>query len=72
MLSTGLFMASSKLRSVDEKRSLAFTLQNDIQTVGEGILRRALLPVHEPCERVGSFVFKGRDEPVSVYRIQGG
>ena len=30
---------------------------------------RVLLPVHEPCERVGSFVLKGRSEPVSVYRV---
>jgi adenylate cyclase len=37
-----------------------------------GDTTRALLPVHEPCERVGSFVLKGRDEPVSVYRILGG
>jgi len=37
-----------------------------------GDTTRALLPVHEPCERVGSFVLKGRSEPVSVYRIVGG
>jgi adenylate cyclase len=37
-----------------------------------GDTTRALLPVHEPCERVGSFVLKGRDEPVSVYRVAGG
>jgi adenylate cyclase len=37
-----------------------------------GDTTRALLPVHEPCERVGSFVLKGRDEPMSVYRILGG
>jgi adenylate cyclase len=37
-----------------------------------GDTTRALLPVHEPCERVGSFVLKGRAEPVSVYRIVGG
>src|SRR5262245_1766442 len=37
-----------------------------------GDTTRALLPVHEPCERVGSFVLKGRSEPVSVYRILGG
>ena len=36
-----------------------------------GDTTRALLPVHEPCERVGSFVLKGRDEPMSVYRILG-
>jgi adenylate cyclase len=37
-----------------------------------GDTTRALLPVHEPCERIGSFVLKGRSEPVSVYRIVGG
>jgi len=37
-----------------------------------GDTTRALLPVHEPCERAGSFVLKGRTEPVSVYRILGG
>jgi len=37
-----------------------------------GDATRALLPVHEPCERIGSFVLKGRSEPVSVYRILGG
>jgi adenylate cyclase len=37
-----------------------------------GDTTRALLPVHEPCERVGSFVLKGRSEAVSVYRIVGG
>lgn len=37
-----------------------------------GDTTRALLPVHEPCERVGSFVLKGRTEAVSVYRIVGG
>jgi adenylate cyclase len=37
-----------------------------------GDTTRALLPVHEPCERVGSFVLKGRTEPASVYRIVGG
>jgi adenylate cyclase len=37
-----------------------------------GDTTRALLPAHEPCERVGSFVLKGRSEPVSVYRIVGG
>jgi adenylate cyclase len=37
-----------------------------------GDTTRALLPVHEPCERVGSFVLKGRTEAVSVYRILGG
>jgi len=37
-----------------------------------GDTTRALLPVHEPCERVGSFVLKGRTEPVDVYRIVGG
>ena len=37
-----------------------------------GDTTRALLPVHEPCERVGSFVLKGRSEPASVYRILGG
>ena len=37
-----------------------------------GDTTRALLPVHEACERVGSFVLKGRSEPVSVYRIVGG
>ena len=37
-----------------------------------GDTTRALLPVHEPCDRTGSFVLKGRDEPVSVYRILGG
>jgi adenylate cyclase len=30
---------------------------------------RARLPVHEPCERIGSFVLKGRSEALSVYRI---
>jgi adenylate cyclase len=30
---------------------------------------RLLLPVHEPCERVGSFLLKGRSEPMSVYRV---
>ena len=30
---------------------------------------RARLPVQEPCERMGSFVLKGRSEPVSVYRV---
>jgi len=35
---------------------------------------RVLLPINEPCERVGSFVLKGRSEPMSVYRVdpQGG
>ncbi|HUQ25765.1 MAG TPA: adenylate/guanylate cyclase domain-containing protein [Burkholderiales bacterium] len=37
-----------------------------------GDTTRSLLPVHEPCERVGSFVLKGRTEPVSVYRVEGG
>ena len=37
-----------------------------------GDTTRALLPVHEPCERVGTFVLKGRSEPVTVYRIVGG
>ena len=37
-----------------------------------GDTTRTLLPVHEPSERVGSFVLKGRSEPVSVYRIVGG
>jgi adenylate cyclase len=37
-----------------------------------GDTTRALLPVHEPCERIGSFVLKGRSEPASVYRIVGG
>jgi len=37
-----------------------------------GDTTRALLPAHEPCERVGSFVLKGRSEPVSVYRMVGG
>jgi adenylate cyclase len=30
---------------------------------------RVLLPINEPCERVGSFVLKGRSEPMSVYRV---
>jgi len=37
-----------------------------------GDATRALLPVHEPCERMGSFVLKGRSEAMSVYRIPGG
>jgi len=37
-----------------------------------GDTTRALLPVHEPGERIGSFVLKGRSEAVSVYRIVGG
>ena len=37
-----------------------------------GDTTRALLPVHEPCERIGSFVLKGRSEAVSVYRMVGG
>ena len=36
-----------------------------------GDTTRALLPVHEPCERIGSFVLKGRSEATSVYRIVG-
>jgi len=30
---------------------------------------RLLLPVAERCERVGSFVLKGRSDPMSVYRV---